>query len=59
MSFSSHEGFAMTLVEADSVVIVRGHAWYDWDEVRSKAQVIVDTRNALRGRNGSCRVVRL
>jgi UDP-N-acetyl-D-glucosamine dehydrogenase len=54
----SHDGLAMTsvaaleltLAEADCVVIVTDHAAYNWDEVRSKAKVIVDTRNALRKR---------
>jgi len=52
----SHDGFAMTsvktldltLTEADCVVIVTNHAAYDWDTVRSKAKVIVDTHNPLR-----------
>jgi len=52
----SHDGFSMTsvdaldltLAKADCVVIVTDHAAYDWDAVRSRAQVVVDTRNALR-----------
>ena len=52
----NHDGFSMTSVEhpgptmteVDCVIIATDHAAYDWDEVRSKAKVIVDTRNALR-----------
>ncbi|MCJ7749553.1 MAG: nucleotide sugar dehydrogenase, partial [Armatimonadetes bacterium] len=36
------------LAAADCVLIVTDHTSYDWDDVRSKAKVIVDTRNALK-----------
>ena len=35
------------LAEADCVVIVTDHFSYDWQQVRDKAALIVDTRNAL------------
>ena len=54
----SHDGFLMTsvkkhklglaLVVADCVVVATDHAAYDWEDVRSRAKVIIDTRNALR-----------
>ncbi len=50
-----HDGLAMASVndldlalkQADCAVIVTDHTWYNWDCVRSKVQVIVDTRHAL------------
>jgi UDP-N-acetyl-D-glucosamine dehydrogenase len=35
------------LAGADCVVIVTDHAWYDWCDVQEKAQLFIDTRNAL------------
>ena len=35
------------LADADCVMIVTDHSWYDWRRVRDKASLIVDTRNAL------------
>jgi UDP-N-acetyl-D-glucosamine dehydrogenase len=42
------------LAEADCVVIVTDHAWYDWTCVGQQAKLIVDTRNALKGQLGCC-----
>ena len=50
-----YEGFARTgitnlgqaLAEADCVVITTDHATYDWDDVRSVARLIVDTRHVI------------
>ena len=41
------------LASADCVVIVTDHSVYDWDDMRSRAHTIVDTRNALGGVLGS------
>jgi UDP-N-acetyl-D-glucosamine dehydrogenase len=38
---------AQGLTDADCVVIVADHTYYDWQRVREKATLIVDTRNAL------------
>ena len=35
------------LADADCVVIVTDHSTYDWERVRERAALIVDTRNAL------------
>lgn len=40
---------APSLAEADCVVIVTDHTGYDWDLVRGRADLVVDTRNALMG----------
>jgi len=41
---------------ADCVIIITNHKVYDWEWVAKYAELIVDTRNAVRG-NG--RIVRL
>lgn len=38
---------AQGLTDADCVVIVADHTYYDWQRVRENATLIVDTRNAL------------
>jgi UDP-N-acetyl-D-glucosamine dehydrogenase len=43
---------AATLRKADCVVIVTNHAAFDYEMVAREAKMIVDTRNALKGRNG-------
>lgn len=35
------------LADADCVMIVTDHSWYDWRRVADKASFVVDTRNAL------------
>lgn len=47
------------LAAADAVVVVTDHSAYDWDEVLAHARLVVDTRNATRGRQGRARVVKL
>lgn len=47
------------LAAADAVVVVTDHSAYDWDEVLAHARLVVDTRNATRGRKGRARVVKL
>jgi len=44
---------------ADCVVIVTDHASFDWDFVIANSRLVVDTRNALKGRSGAARVIRL
>ncbi|MDX1664742.1 MAG: nucleotide sugar dehydrogenase [Candidatus Promineifilaceae bacterium] len=63
----SHEGIDLqsatlddaTLQEADCVVIVTHHNFYDWKQIAEQAQLIVDARNALKGVAGGAEVVRL
>jgi UDP-N-acetyl-D-glucosamine dehydrogenase len=38
------------LAAADCTVVVTDHAAYDWDDVRERTALIVDTRNAVGGR---------
>ena len=38
-----------SLESADCVIIVTDHSNYDWEDVRRRARLIVDTRNALGG----------
>jgi UDP-N-acetyl-D-glucosamine dehydrogenase len=47
------------LRETDCAVLVTDHSELDLDLIAEHCRLVVDTRNALRGRNGSCRVVRL
>lgn len=47
------------LQSADCVVIVSNHKRYDWSWVAANAKLAVDTRNALAGQHGACRVVKL
>ena len=44
--------------EADCVVVVTDHAAFDYDGITAKAKLIVDTRNALKGKTGA-NIVRL
>src|SRR5579863_213160 len=44
--------------EADCVVVVTDHAAFDYDAITAKAKLIVDTRNALKGKTGA-NIVRL
>lgn len=57
-SFHSIELTAVTLQQADCVVIVTNHASYDWDFITDHAGLIVDSRNAIQGKRKS-RIVRL
>ncbi len=50
---------AETLQAADCVVITTDHTAFDWDLIRAQARLVVDTRNALKGRAGKARVVKL
>ncbi len=43
---------AATLRKADCVVVVTDHAAFDYRLVARESKVVVDTRNALKGRNG-------
>jgi UDP-N-acetyl-D-glucosamine dehydrogenase len=43
---------------SDCAVIVTDHAAFDYDSIASRAPLVVDTRNALRGRTGA-NIVRL
>ena len=45
-------------IASDCVVIVTDHAAFDYGTIASRASLVVDTRNALRGRTGS-NIVRL
>lgn len=58
ISFHSIELTQTALEQADCVVIVTNHADYDWDFITDHAQLIVDSRNAIKGKSKS-RVVRL
>jgi UDP-N-acetyl-D-glucosamine dehydrogenase len=46
------------LHEADCVVVITNHSTYDWSWIAEKANLIVDTRNALKGM-GKGKVIRL
>jgi UDP-N-acetyl-D-glucosamine dehydrogenase len=43
---------AATLRKADCVVVVTDHAAFDYALIARESKVVVDTRNALKGRNG-------
>lgn len=47
------------LQQADCVVIVTNHSSYNWEHVLSKSRLIVDTRHATAGCEGTARVVML
>ena len=47
------------LADADCVVIVTDHSAFDWTEIGAASQVIVDTRNVMRGINGAATIVSL
>ncbi len=50
---------AAALAAADCVVVITDHSALDWDLIGAHARLIVDTRNALRGRAVRARVVKL
>ena len=50
---------AESLQAADCVVIATDHTSFDWDFVSAHARLVIDTRNALKGRSGAARVIRL
>jgi UDP-N-acetyl-D-glucosamine dehydrogenase len=58
-SRSSVELTADWLVEQDCVVIVTDHRVYDFNFILEHANLVVDTRNATIGCQGSARIVRL
>lgn len=51
----NYEGFSRTgieeldsaIAEADCIVIATDHSIYDWDDIRAKASLIVDTRHVI------------
>ncbi|MBK8020380.1 MAG: nucleotide sugar dehydrogenase [Chloroflexi bacterium] len=47
------------LQDADCVVIVTDHTSYDWQQVLEQCKLVVDTRNAVAGKQGKARVVTL
>jgi UDP-N-acetyl-D-glucosamine dehydrogenase len=49
---------ASSLAECDCAVIITNHTSVDYDEIVRKAPLVVDTRNALKGRSGP-NIVRL
>ena len=62
----SHEGLDLDSVDldpalpaADCVVVITNHSAYDWAQIAEQAQLIVDTRHALRDVTGRARVVGL
>ena len=50
---------AESLQAADCVVIATDHTSFDWGLVSANARLVIDTRNALKGRSGAARVIRL
>jgi UDP-N-acetyl-D-glucosamine dehydrogenase len=50
---------ARELSSADAVVVVTDHRGIDWKLVAAESRLIVDTRGALRGIDGSARVIGL
>ncbi len=58
LSMKAEKFSAATLRKADCVVIVTDHDGFDWRLVARESKVIVDARNALKGRNGR-KVVKL
>jgi len=48
-----------TLERADLVLVHTAHSAYDWSWVGAHARLVFDTRNAMSGVEGSCRVVKL
>ena len=58
--YADCQPYSDTLLEnADCVVIVTDHHWYDWQHVSEHARLIVDTRHATTAGQGSARVVGL
>ncbi len=58
LSMKSETFSAATLRKADCVVVVTDHDAFDWRLVARESKVIVDARNALKGKNGR-KVVKL
>ena len=50
---------AESLQAADCVVIATDHTSFDWDFISANARLVIDTRNALKGRSGAARIIRL
>jgi UDP-N-acetyl-D-glucosamine dehydrogenase len=46
------------LQEADCVIVVTDHAYYDWESISNLSRLIVDTRDVLKSTNGT-RLVKL
>ncbi len=44
---TSESDLKRALEEADCVMIVTDHSWYDWNEVAQRAALIVDTRHVI------------
>src|SRR5258708_8301126 len=59
LSLTSQPLTAESLHAPDCVVITPDHSSFDWDRVRANARLVVDTRNALHGRPGAARVIKL
>jgi UDP-N-acetyl-D-glucosamine dehydrogenase len=59
LNLTSQPLTAESLHAADCVVIATDHSSFDWDCVSANARLVVDTRNALKGRPGVARVVKL
>lgn len=50
---------AVRLAAADCVVIITNHTSLDYDLILNNARVVVDTRNATKGRESKARIVKL
>jgi UDP-N-acetyl-D-glucosamine dehydrogenase len=57
-SFTLEASPEETAGEADCVVIITDHAAFDYDALLDRAKIIVDSRNALKGRKDA-KIVRL
>lgn len=44
---SSEPDLDQALEEADCVIVVTDHSWYDWGKVAQRARLIVDTRHVI------------
>jgi len=44
---------------SDAVVITTDHTGTDWEMILEKAKLVIDTRNATRGKRGKARVIRI
>ncbi len=59
LNLSSQPLTAESLQAVDCVVVTTDHTSFDWDLVGANARLVVDTRNALKDRPGTARVVKL
>jgi UDP-N-acetyl-D-glucosamine dehydrogenase len=50
---------AERLASAAAVIIVTAHTGVDYGLIAEHARLVIDTRNALAGRSGAARVVKL